>query len=1753
MFHTALEAMADDAAVVEDVLAVPAWANGLIDVLDTGISVPSKSIGVPPWALGLDIPRTLVRRVGDHPWALGSDLMLETTSPYPAMPSLTRFHDAGRKVTNLHSSPITPAISAQGRATGTTDQRGSHDRNSSQGKLETTSPYPAMPSLTRFHDAGRKVTNLHSSPTTPAMRAQGRATGTTGTTDRRGSHDRNSSQVKRGHHQIAWEHLQTVTGENGYAFSNPCGSECAFKRLCLRHFTSQQLVRAHEYSFGVGVERRSLPDGSWAYSGGHTSKETHDRWNQLACDAIMEPCNPSDAQNGLCKKYEEHFAVDGKGPVCARFWAAAYGLPESARNSCLADARSGRGQADAEWQSHVGLHSISQTEEISSEKEATITWWMIWLDMEDQMPNEATIVHRRVVWQAVYDEEYVVDMEWSEERPLSRTRWLQLRIDALAQLSIEYFGEKEDGPGVPNVTLELKQRANHSNFSSCNECDAANAAWKALREDRHMHTVSELKRLRASIFQHQLLMKRERRALAQLFQEARGTTHIHAQYDDKCGSIFCQLPSPEGGRESGQMASRYKYRTSLQGNLFVGALHRISVVPPNLQTGANFGCSAHLGGLYEMSSRGKLGSEGLRCTDSGPDNDALVTHCYHWCLIHFGVLQKLTWIRLKAKHSHNLADRVNSMIKETIWPRSGADRGGVQAPWDLEDVVSKALKTQKGWPQLAWQMANMDFKTWFKGRYDRHFAQFSHFRYWEYEYDATLVSHGYVRVRYRDNILPFEEKSYPELKPFDVLDTGQMIMKQVGYRFMLPDRYPSLEEPPPLEPWKAAENGEFGDEPCAADGPDPKSGPLNMKGSRPKTRAWQQEKVLSDITKHRMLEFPPDKRDQWRTIKQFHETHKTSDTCPKIPCMLPRPQDAETQQEFALKYGMPMQWKTIWGQLAWRFPRPHQPTGQAEVQHQLVEVTLQRGVACAQSGALHSSAPHMGKLPLAQQVLLINGTTGVDTSNAEFERAKESLEVLGQIEKLCQKPPEVKVGELRWVILQHFEGEFRVGLARIKDLLTAGGAQTNSASCSVEWCIYKKHTKKASPSNFYWCKSPTFVPYLLSNGKVNVTEEVLTDVLPIPVRLTAASQYDPAKSIKSLKNAKQLIRVKHEAVQMLHLYCTSKDTSLHRTAEAAGMLSEDDGGGLPLEQAEEDEVSEKDEEDEEDGEGEEGEENEEVEKGEAVALPEGVDTVSTCLVTGHRSSIPPAVTDATVGQCILALLQEHDELRGATVTCISAGQGYEWCKTHKSTLEEMMKLIEEGSEGSLTSAVLRAKKALFARRDMQSIVVEQGSQVLAFITYGTEDRLDDCELPLCLYTYELHVRRELDGLKMWSRGIGRALMRDAEVSARVLGCRVAALTVYSANSRAKRMYTFMGYKFNRCNVQPAHSETWEKLLVNVSASETRISSQQLVLETKAAARISSLPLALKTEAVTLCRANLELAYKAASTSLEDVGLSNLRFFPDKVQMHLLDRTYAHCAQLKAMAAVKGVDIAVVDSSSLSDACSLYTANCQRAVQDIGVSWQSTLVPRYQRQQAGERKQDELPLVIIVWNGVNHFDAAVPRVTGPCCVLPVCSKRQLGIGGRNHGRACQVDLVMLHTAGLELLKVPGDGACAYWSVLATIEDLPRTFFTSSCWPLSERSTADTEACRKMRDLRAEVVAWLLDAAQLKLMSAEPDLSLRFGDFAAEHLGSCSRLLRDALRAEANIPIGPAGDVIRHDEAISMLEKCKLLQRGAEQSR
>eukprot|EP00965_Chrysotila_dentata_P240367 6203667-Pleurochrysis_carterae.AAC.1 len=196
------------------------------------------------------------------------------------------------------------------------------------------------------------------------------------------------------------------------------------------------------------------------------------------------------------------------------------------------------------------------------------------------MPNEPVIVHRSVCWQAVYEEEYLPDLEWwGTTHALSRSRWTALREDGLTRLSIEYFGAKDDMV-TPERQLSLRERAKHSNFGKCNECEAVKVAWESLRRSAKSYTIAEVADIKRDLFRHLHEMRAERRKAMSLHQECVGRSDWLFEYDDKCGSQYTHLPSPKGGRETAASSGLYKYRTAVQANLYANGLMRLSLVPP---------------------------------------------------------------------------------------------------------------------------------------------------------------------------------------------------------------------------------------------------------------------------------------------------------------------------------------------------------------------------------------------------------------------------------------------------------------------------------------------------------------------------------------------------------------------------------------------------------------------------------------------------------------------------------------------------------------------------------------------------------------------------------------------------------------------------------------------------------------------------------------------------------------------------------------------------------------------------------------------------------------------------------------------------------------------------------------------------------------------------------------------------------------------------------------------------------------------
>jgi len=299
--------------------------------------------------------------------------------------------------------------------------------------------------------------------------------------DGRGSYDRSHSQRVLSHAEQAWNHFSRVSN---FSIGRPCGQTCLNERQCGAHIMPAVLMHAHEYSYGKGTSRVEQGDGNYKYYVEFTRSQTSCRWRSLAAAAMSYSIGES-------WRRTERLTVCDVGPVCQAYWEAAYGIPHGTAKKLLAAARAGGLGEEEGLKFFAEMRASEVAADDNGSQAATVQWWETWLESEDQMPNEACIQHRVVVWRSVYEEEYILDMQCLGFRALSRSRWVSLRREALKNLSLDYFGHEQGAPDVPKAMLSLVSRPKHSNFALCDLCAAAKEKWHAYRRSGSFSSLPE--------------------------------------------------------------------------------------------------------------------------------------------------------------------------------------------------------------------------------------------------------------------------------------------------------------------------------------------------------------------------------------------------------------------------------------------------------------------------------------------------------------------------------------------------------------------------------------------------------------------------------------------------------------------------------------------------------------------------------------------------------------------------------------------------------------------------------------------------------------------------------------------------------------------------------------------------------------------------------------------------------------------------------------------------------------------------------------------------------------------------------------------------------------------------------------------------------------------------------------------------------------------------------------------------------------
>lgn len=250
----------------------------------------------------------------------------------------------------------------------------------------------------------------------------------------------------------------------------------------------------------------------------------------------------------------------------------------------------------------------------------------------------------------------------------------------------------------------------------CHECQQRRLAIKRAISSSTA-TPETILTLKKEYLAHLQWMLRQRAVLESIIQKSNHENYL-VENADKCGDTCLYLPS--SNRVSSDNVNRYRYRVSLQANVYAGKLFHLSILLPNLKTGENFGITSFLCGLVSMIQMKEVTSRTryfMRGVDGGSENVNHASLGLNAFLVNqrrFDVVQQH---RLPPSHSHiHLTDGTFSVIEEWLTGNGfpGCNTLGELITY-LRNKFSKAHNYANKKVELNLLIANFAFNKWFSG------------------------------------------------------------------------------------------------------------------------------------------------------------------------------------------------------------------------------------------------------------------------------------------------------------------------------------------------------------------------------------------------------------------------------------------------------------------------------------------------------------------------------------------------------------------------------------------------------------------------------------------------------------------------------------------------------------------------------------------------------------------------------------------------------------------------------------------------------------------------------------------------------------------------------------------------------------------------------------------------------------------------------------------------------------------------------
>ena len=127
---------------------------------------------------------------------------------------------------------------------------------------------------------------------------------------------------------------------------------------------------------------------------------------------------------------------------------------------------------------------------------------------------------------------------------------------------------------------------------------------------------------------------------------------------DKCGDDC--LYTPSSPRETHANSGLYKYRMAMMAEIVPSKLMTFSLLPANLITGTDFGCTSLLYTISDLMDAGiwtDRTTTSIFNSDGGPENVGYVQHATAFQLLKTKVVRKkIIFARLPPDHHHNFVD-----------------------------------------------------------------------------------------------------------------------------------------------------------------------------------------------------------------------------------------------------------------------------------------------------------------------------------------------------------------------------------------------------------------------------------------------------------------------------------------------------------------------------------------------------------------------------------------------------------------------------------------------------------------------------------------------------------------------------------------------------------------------------------------------------------------------------------------------------------------------------------------------------------------------------------------------------------------------------------------------------------------------------------------------------------------------------------------------------------------------------------------